>query len=145
MEVIFIKDLKNQGKKGQVKNVADGYATNFLIKKGYAILKTNEGIKKLEHENKKISQQKELEKKISLELKDKIEKEIFEFKVKTGEFDKVYGSISTKQLLKAFDEKGYKIEKGKLENTSLATLGFHYVNINLYPQVTARVKIHIIK
>ena len=53
MEVIFIKDLKNQGKKGQIKNVKDGYAENFLIKNGYAVKKTSENLKKLEHENAK--------------------------------------------------------------------------------------------
>ena len=50
MEVIFIKDLKNQGKKGQIKNVKDGYAENFLIKNGYAIKKTKENLSKLNHE-----------------------------------------------------------------------------------------------
>ena len=47
MEVIFIKDLKNQGKKGQIKNVKDGYAENFLIKNGYAVKKTKENLNKL--------------------------------------------------------------------------------------------------
>ena len=50
MEVIFIKDLKNQGKKGQIKNVKDGYAENFLIKQGYAVMKTKESLAKLECE-----------------------------------------------------------------------------------------------
>ena len=50
MEVIFIKDLKNQGKKGQIKNVKDGYAENFLIKNGYAVKKTKENVSKLNHE-----------------------------------------------------------------------------------------------
>ena len=53
MEVIFIKDLKNQGKKGQIKNVKDGYAQNFLIKTGYAVAKTKENLTKLEHEKEK--------------------------------------------------------------------------------------------
>ena len=50
MEVIFIKDLKNQGKKGQIKNVKDGYAENFLIKNGYAVIKNKENLAKLERE-----------------------------------------------------------------------------------------------
>ena len=53
MEVIFIKDLKNQGKKGQIKNVKDGYAENFLIKNGYAVIKNKENLAKLNHELKK--------------------------------------------------------------------------------------------
>ena len=50
MEVIFIKDLKNKGKKGQIKNVKDGYGQNFLIKNGYAVKKTKENLAKLNHE-----------------------------------------------------------------------------------------------
>ena len=57
MEVIFIKDLKNQGKKGQIKNVKDGYAQNFLIKNGYAVAKTKENLSKLEHANAKKAEE----------------------------------------------------------------------------------------
>ena len=98
MEVIFIKDLKNQGKKGQVKNVKDGYAQNFLIKNGYAVIKNKENLAKLNHEIKKKQQENEEHKKIALSLKTKLDKEIIEFKVKTGVGDKVFGSISVKQI-----------------------------------------------
>ena len=63
MEVIFIKDLKNQGKKGQIKKVKDGYAENFLIKNGYAVKKTKESLNKLEYENKKKKNKKKTKKK----------------------------------------------------------------------------------
>ena len=59
MEVIFIKDLKNQGKKGDIKNVKDGYAENFLIKNGYAVKKTKENLSKLSHEQAKKAQEDE--------------------------------------------------------------------------------------
>ena len=59
MEVIFIKDLKNQGKKGQIKNVKDGYAENYLIKNGYAVKKTKENLSKLNHELAKKDQERE--------------------------------------------------------------------------------------
>ena len=146
MEVIFIKDLKNQGKKGQIKNVKDGYAENFLIRNGYAVKKTKENLLKLNQEQAKKAKEDAKNKKIAQELKDKLSKETLEFKVKTGEGDKVFGSISIKQIKDGLSEKGYKIEKSMIEPTStISSLGFHNVNINLYPEITAVVKVHVIK
>ena len=146
MEVIFIKDLKNQGKKGQVKNVKDGYAENFLIKNGYAVKKTKENLQKLNYEQAKKAKEDEANKKTALELKEKLAKVILEFKVKTGEGDKVFGSISVKQIKDELLKKNYKVEKSQIEIISqIASLGFHNVNINLYPGITAVVKVHVIK
>ncbi len=145
MEVIFIKDLKNQGKKGEIKNVKDGYAQNFLIKNGYAVLKTKENLSKLNHELKK-KEELDLENKNNANvLKDKLDKVVLEFKVKTGEKDKVFGSISIKQIKDELDKLGYKIEKSMVEHTTIATLGFHEVKITLYPNIVAKIKVHVIK
>lgn len=146
MEVIFIKDLKNQGKKGQIKEVKDGYAENFLIKNGYAIKKTKENVAKLNYEQAKKAKEDENNKNLAEELKKKLDKEILEFKVKTGEGDKVFGSISLKQIKEELTNKGYKIDKSLIEIVNpIASLGFHNVNINLYPKVTATIKVHLIK
>lgn len=146
MEVIFIKDLKNQGKKGQIKQVKDGYAENFLIKKGYAVIKNKENLAKLQHEQEiKMQQDKEAKDNAKI-IKEKIEQETLEFKVKTGEQDKVFGSISIKQIKDELSKKGYNIEKGQIDIlTPIASLGFHNINIKLYPEITAKVKIHVIK
>ena len=98
MEVIFIKDLKNQGKKGQIKKVKDGYAENFLIKNGYAVKKTKENLSKLNHEQAKKAKEDAENKKQAEELRKKLSKVILEFKVKTGEGDRVFGSIRIKQI-----------------------------------------------
>lgn len=146
MEVIFIKDLKNQGKKGQIKNVKDGYAENYLIKNGYAVKKTKENVSKLQHQQAKKEKEDAENKNKAQELKEKLSKETLEFKVKTGEGDRVFGSISIKQIKDGLQEKGYKIEKSMIEPTSsIASLGFHNVNINLYPEVIATIKVHVIK
>ena len=98
MKVIFIKDLKGQGKKGDIKNVKDGYGMNFLIKNGYAVI-ANEGnvkhqetlnLKKQLEENEKINE--------ANKLKNLIEKQTLKFYVKTGAADKVFGTISSKQI-----------------------------------------------
>ena len=146
MEVIFIKDLKNQGKKGQIKNVKDGYAENFLIKNGYAVKKTKENLSKLNQEKKKKKQEDENNKKNALLLKEKLSKVTLEFKVKTGEGDKVFGSISIKQIKDELLKEGYKIEKSQIDIPNpIASLGFHNVDINLYPEIIAKIKVHVIK
>jgi len=145
MEVIFIKDLKNQGKKGQIKNVKDGYAENFLIKNGYAVLKTKENLAKLNHELKKKEELDLENQKTAKELKNKLDKVVLEFKVKTGQGDKVFGSISIKQIKEELDKLGYKIEKSMIEHTSIASLGFHNVEITLYPNIVAIIKVHVVK
>ena len=146
MEVIFIKDLKNQGKKGQIKNVKDGYAENFLLKNGYAIRKTKENLKKLEHEQEKKAEEEEQNKKNATIIKQQLENVTLEFKVKTGAGDKVFGSISQKQIKDELGKQGYKLEKNMIElNNTISSLGFHNVNINLYPNIKATVKVHVIK
>ncbi|MBR3210391.1 MAG: 50S ribosomal protein L9 [Bacilli bacterium] len=146
MEVIFIKDLKNQGKKGQIKTVKDGYAENYLIKNGYAVKKTKENLSKLNHEIAKKEKQDEENKQNAIKLKEKLAKETLEFKVKTGEGDKVFGSISVKQIKDALQKKGYEIEKSKIEiKNTIQSLGFHNVTINLYLEIEAEIKVHVIK
>lgn len=146
MEVIFIKDLKKQAKKGEIKNVKDGYAENYLIKNGYAVKKTKENLAKLNHEIVKKQKEEESNKKLAQELKEKIAKVTLEFKVKTGESDRVFGSISVKQIKDELEKRGFKIEKSAIElNNSITSLGFHDVEINLYPSIKATVKVHVIK
>ena len=146
MEVIFIKDLKNQGKKGQIKNVKDGYAENFLIKQGYAVKKTKESLAKLESEQRNKAAQDAESKKQAAALKTELDKVILEFKVKTGDGDKVFGSISVKQIKDELQKKNFKIDKSQIEIiNSIASLGFHNVDIKLYPGITATIKVHLVK
>ena len=146
MEVIFIKDLKNQAKKGEIKQVKDGYAENFLIKNGYAVIKNKENLAKLEKEKQTKANLDAENKKKAEEMKKELDKLVLEFKVKTGEGDRVFGSVSIKQVKDALSKAGYKIEKSQINlTTSMASLGFHRVEINLYPGIVATVKAHIIK
>ena len=146
MEVIFIKDLRGQGKKGDIKNVKVGYAQNFLIKNGYAVPKNKENLQILNHNKKKKEQEDQENKKNAEETKKKLDKEVLEFKVKTGEGDKVFGSISLKQIKDELQKKGYTIEKSAIKyDNPIQSLGFHNIEINLYPGVTSTIKVHVIK
>ena len=146
MEVIFIKDLKNQGKKGEIKTVKDGYAENFLINKGYAIKATKENIDKLNQDKAKAKENDEKKKLEARKLKEKLEKVVLTFKVKTGEGDKVFGSISLKQIKDELNKEGYSFEKQQIKLLdSLDSLGFHNVEIIIYKDIIAKVKVHLIK
>jgi len=146
MEVIFIKDLKNQGKKGEIKKVKDGYGENFLIKNGYAVIKNKDNLSKLEKENKAKAKEEQEKRKQAEKEKQELDSITLEFKVKTGESDRVFGSISIKQIKDALSEKGYKIEKSQIEITNaISSLGFHNIKINLYKNIYATIKVHVIK
>lgn len=146
MEVIFIKDLRGQGKKGDIKNVSDGYAKNYLIKNGYAVLKTKEELVRLEKANANKLAEDKANKEKAKELKNKLDEVTIEFKVKTGEYDKVFGSISVKQIKEELNKLGYKIDKNQIVlEVPISVLGFHKVEVELYSNIKANIKVHLIK
>lgn len=146
MKVIFVKDLKGQGKKGDIKTVKDGYGMNYLIKNGYAVLASEGNLKHQET----LTLKKELEEKEkikeSTELKNKIEKIRLKFVVKTGAGDKVFGNISPKQIATELKNKKIEIDKKLIsKDTNINCLGTHIVKINLHKQVVAELKVDLIK
>jgi large subunit ribosomal protein L9 len=146
MKVIFIKDLKGQGKKGDIKEVKDGYGMNFLIKNGYAVLATPTGIKRLNEENKQKEEQEKHLYEESLKTKEKIEKETLIFKVKTGENGKVFGSVSPKQITSELKKLGYDVDKKKMIlDHALSSLGFHNIEIELHKNVKAIIKVQLVE
>ena len=146
MKVIFIKDLKKQAKKGEIKEVKDGYANNFLIKNGYAVQVTEKNMENVKKENEAKKQEEHHLIEEATKVKKELEKITLVFKVKTGEQDRVFGSISPKQIKEELLKKGYKIDKTQIElNTSLQSLGFHKVTITLYKEVKAELKVQLVK
>lgn len=146
MQVIFIKDLRKQGKKGEIKEVKSGYAENFLIKQGYAIPLNQQNLRNLQHENKKIEEEDQKNKDLALKEKEKLEKIELEFKVKTGKDDRVFGSISPKQIKEELLKKDIKVEKRQIKlDNNIVSLGYHKVKIELYKKVEAEIKVHVVK
>lgn len=145
MKIILIKDVKKQGKSGDILNVKDGYGT-FLINKGDAVLATQNSINRLDKENKKReNEEKENIKECEI-LKKKLESLKITFKVKTGTGDKVFGSISPKQIVEELKKLGYNIDKKQVRlDYSISSLGFHNINIELHKTVVAVLKIELIK
>ena len=145
MKIILLEDIKKKGKKGEVLNVKDGYG-NFLINEKKAILASSNNLNKLNKDNEKKLQEKELEIAKCIEIKEKLEKEIFNFKVKVGTNDKVFGSISAKQIASILKDKGYVVDKKNIKiDIPLTSLGIHFVSIVLEKSVIAKVKIQLVK
>lgn len=144
MKVIFIKDLRGQGKTNDIKEVSDGYATNYLIKNGYAVKYTKTSLDRLNTDilNNKIKEEENI-KKFTI-VKQNIEKETLIFEVKKGTNGKIFGNISSKQIADKLKEKNYDIDKKKIFlETSLNTLGTHIVNIELYKGIKAQIKVYL--
>ena len=145
MKIILINDVKKQGKKGDILTVKDGYGT-FLINKGDAVLATTNSVDRLDKENKEKEKNEEILIKKCEDLKKQMEKLNISFKVKTGESDKVFGSISPKQIIEELNKKGFNIDKKqiKIEN-QISSLGFHNISIELHKKVIANLKIELKK
>ena len=146
MKVIFLKDLKGQGKKNEIKEVSDGYATNYLIKNGYAVkyTKSSGDRRDIEIHNNKLLDEENTRK--ANEVKKKLEKEKITFKVSSGKDGKVFGSISSKQIHEKLIELGYNVDKKKIIiKDSLSSLGMFNVDVELYKKVVAKVRIELIK
>lgn len=142
MKVIFVKDLKNQGKVDEIREVSDGYAKNFLIKNGYAVKYTKGSNERLKEDikNREIKEQNDI--KEAEIIKQKLSKENIIYKVKVGKESKVFGNISTKQISESLSQLGYSIDKKKiLLDTPLNTLGVHNLKIVLHKKVEANLKI----
>ena len=145
MKIILIKDVKKQGKKGDILEVKDGFGT-FLINKGDAVLATSNSVNRLDRENKEREVQENNLIKECESIKKRLENLKISFKVKTGEHDRVFGSVSAKQITEELKSKGYNIDKKQIKiNNPLSTLGFHNVDIELHKKVIATIKIELKK
>lgn len=146
MKVIFLKDVKGQGKKDEIKDVKPGYAQNFLIKNGYAVALTETSKKKLESDTAKRKQEDNLDKENNLKIKKDLEKLKIIFKLKAGKNEQVFGSISTKQIHSELVKNNFNIDKKKIKlSEPITNLGFHKIEIELRKDVVALLNIQVVK
>ncbi|WP_042352954.1 50S ribosomal protein L9 [Bacillus massiliigorillae] len=145
MKVIFLKDVKGKGKKGEIKNVSDGYAHNFLLKQELAIEATPGNMKKLEAQKNKVNQQAAEELQQAKELKEKLEKITVEISAKAGDGGRLFGSITTKQIAEALQaSSSIKIDKRKMELADgIRALGYTKVPVKLHHEVMATLNVHV--
>ena len=141
MKVILLSDVKKVGKKGEVKNVADGYAMNFLIAKGLAVKASDKSEEILQKEKDKEAKENEIKKEEATVIKNKLETFKLEFKVKSKE-GKVFNSISTKTICEELGKKGIHVDKRKiLDSEPIKALGQTNVKIELYKGVIGIIQV----
>jgi len=145
MKVIFLKDVKGKGKKGEVKNVADGYANNFLLKQGLAVEANAGAVSTLNAQKKKEEKQAIEELNEAKKLKEVIEKITVELNAKSGEGGRLFGSITSKQIAEELNKKHQiKIDKRKIELAdAIRSLGYTKVPVKLHQEVTATLNVHV--
>ncbi|RWR08961.1 50S ribosomal protein L9 [Siminovitchia fortis] len=147
MKVIFLKDVKGRGKKGEVKDVAVGYAQNFLFKQGLAVEATPGNLANLKNQQKKEQRLEEEALQDAKDLKEKIEKLTVEIKAKSGEGGRLFGSITNKQVADELKKKhDIKVDRRKIEmDQPIRTLGVTKVPVKLHHEVTATLNVHVVE
>lgn len=144
MKVILLQDVKGQGKKGQIKEVSEGYAANFLFPKGLARMATEGNVKTLENQNAAEQKRKQKEKEDAIELGKKLEELMVEIKAKAGEGGRLFGAITSKQIAEALSKMGIKIDKRKIElEEPIRSLGVTQIPVKLHTEVKATLKVQV--
>ena len=145
MKVILLKDVKGKGKKGDVQNVSEGYARNYLFKHNLAKEATKGNLKQLEGQKRKAEEEEQEEKDQANELKEKMESLTVELQAKAGEAGRLFGSVTNKQIGEELKKThAIKIDKRKIElDEPIRTLGYTNVPVKIHPEVTATIKVHV--
>ncbi len=145
MKVVFLQDVKGKGKKGEIKNVADGYAHNFLLKNKLAVEASASALSALEGQKKKTEKEAAEELAAAQKLKETLEKLTVELKAKSGNDGRLFGSVTTKQIAAQLEKShGIKLDKRKMElDDAIRTLGFTNVPVKLHQEVVATLKVHV--
>ena len=146
MKVIFTQDVRGKGKRGEVKDIAGGYA-NFLIKSGKAKEANANAMSQLRDQQRAEAKKEAEEKAEAEELKKKLEsgKMVVELKAKAGTDGRLFGSITTKQIAQAIQkEYGQKIDKRKMELPEpIRAMGYTNVPVRLHKDITANIRVHV--
>ncbi len=144
MKVVLIKDLKGKGKSGDIIEVNDGYARNFLIPNNIAIIgnasNLNEAKQAKASHDYQESVAKEKARKIANELKGKT----ITIAIKSGQNGKIFGSVTNKEIASQLEKQGYDIDKKKIEVQNIKTLGKYSAKIKLFAAISVEITIDVV-
>lgn len=146
MKVILLKDVKGLGKEGDLVNVKDGYARNFLFPRNLAIEATPANLAKWEEDRKRENIQKQKEQNQALELKKKIEGLTVNIKAKGGTGGRLFGSITSNDIAEALNkEHKIDVDKRKIEmKENIKNIGITEVDVRVYAEITAKLKVNVV-
>jgi len=145
MKVILTQDVKAQGKKGQLINVSDGYARNFLIPKGLAVEADAGAMNDLKNKEASKLHKIELEKQAAKDTAQKLETVSVKITSKAGADGRLYGSVTSLEIAEKLEKQhGIKVDKRKIQlGEPLRTFGVHSVTVKLYPEITGKINVVI--
>ena len=146
MKVILTQDIKNIGKKDQILEVNDGYARNFLIPKKLGVQATTANLALIKSKQESKDFKKQEEKKEAKKISEKLEKIRLDIKVKSGENGKIFGGVTSKEIVEILKDKySINIEKKKVDlKETIKTAGITIVEIKLFEGVIGKVKVNVI-
>ncbi len=145
MKVILLKDVKGQGKAGELVTVNDGYAKNFIIPKNLGVEADKKTINEY-HQKQEKAQRLQAEAKANAQkMAEELKTQSVDVKVKCGD-GKMYGSVTNLDIAKGLKEMGYDIDKKKINiKDQIKQLGTYEVEIKIYPEISAKVNINVVK
>ena len=145
MKVILLKDVKGTGKKGEVKEVSDGYAKNFLLPKKMAVVADNTNVKELNKKNKAKENKAQKEYEAAVELGKRMEDMAVTIYSKSGDAGRLFGSITSKDIAEQLKKQhGIEVDKRKiLLDEPIRVLGSRFVEIKIHQKVTAKIRVDV--
>lgn len=144
MKIILTQDVEKLGSLGDELDVKPGYARNFLVPQGKAVPVTRDNIKTITHKRALLDKQRADAISKSKALAEKIESAEVEFKMKSGDSGKLFGSVTLKHIYEALDEKGIELDRKKLTLASpIKNLGKHEIFVKLHTEVSAKLVVTV--
>ncbi len=145
MKVILKQDIEDLGLEGNIVDVAKGYARNYLIPKGFALMASNQNVKLMEMQRKKIEIKRIKAKEIAERIKEEIKDLLITISQKVGEEEKLYGSVTSMDIAEQMEAKGISIDRRKIMlDKPIKSLGDFDVPIKLHPEVTGTIKVAVV-
>ena len=146
MKVILRKNFNQLGRIGDIVNVKDGFARNYLFPRQIAFVANNSNLRALEEEKKQVAKKDAKSLEIANNLSTELEKVSVTIPVTVGEDEKIFGAVTTKMISDALTEKGYDIDHRKIEiEEPIKALGIYEVKIKVHADVTASVKTWVVR
>lgn len=146
MKVILRQNYEPLGQVGEVVDVKDGFAHNFLLPRKIAYIALDGNLRALEDEKKAVIKKAKHELQAAETLATELEKVSITIPVQVGEEDKIFGTVTSQMIADNLKEKGYEIDKRKIEiEEAIKTLGIYSVNIKVHPSVGAKVKVWVVR
>lgn len=145
MKVIYTQDIRGKAKKGQMAEVSDGYARNYLFPRNLAVAATADSINAMKITDEAQKRRKELEKQEALNLKKTIEEKTVKMFAKAGTGGRLFGSVTSKEIAEALKEQfGIEVSKNKIVmDEAIKNFGTFNVKVKLYPEISASLKVMV--